>query len=153
EWQDVLDLIHRRRDLTLLVLVENHLRLIRYSPGRIELSLTDDAPADLVQRLSERLRGWTGGQRWGIVVANEGGQPTIAVIREAELKVDIAQAQGLSLVQAVMAAFPGAKLVHVRKAPQLTEEDISQYGAETNQGDGAGPVAPAEEWDPFEDEE
>lgn len=153
EWQDVLDLIHSRRDLTLLVLVENHIRLIRYNPGRIEFSLTHDAPGDLVQRLSDRLRGWTGGQRWGIVVANEGGQPTIAEVREAERKAAFAHAEALPMVQAVMAAFPSARLVDVRKAPQMTDEHIAHDGDEASHGDGAGPVAPAEEWDPFEDEE
>jgi DNA polymerase III subunit gamma/tau len=49
-FDDVVDLIRDKRDMTLLVQVETGLRLVRYSPGRIEFAPTPDAPADLAQR-------------------------------------------------------------------------------------------------------
>ncbi|MBM3605194.1 MAG: DNA polymerase III subunit gamma/tau, partial [Alphaproteobacteria bacterium] len=84
DFASVVDLIARMRDMTLLVMVERHVALVRYSPGRIEFEPRNNAPADLAQRLAERLRGWTGGQRWAVTVTNTGGAPTIAETREAE---------------------------------------------------------------------
>lgn len=153
DWQDVLDLIRRMGDVPLLVLVENHIRLIRYAPGRIEFSLAGDPPADFVQRLAERLRGWAGGHRWGIVVAREGGAATVAETREAAREAAFAQARALPMVQAVLAAFPQARLVDVRPAPHIAADDPSPGEDSANHADTAGPVAAVEEWDPFDDEE
>ena len=77
DFDSVVALIRARRDMTLLVEVETNLRLVRYSPGRIEIQPTADAPADLAQRLGARLQGWTGA-RWAVSVANTGGGATIA---------------------------------------------------------------------------
>ena len=154
DFDAVLDLIRRMRDMPLLILVENHLRLARYGPGRIEFEPTPDAPRDLASRLAERLRGWTNGQRWAVSVVNTGGGPTIAEVK-AELKAEaMARAKAHPTVQAALAAFPGAKLIKaerietpVAEAPDLPGEAVAIHDS------GAGPVAEAEEWDPFEDEE
>ena len=154
DFDSVLDLIRRMRDMPLLILVENHLRLVKYSPGRIEFEPTADAPRDLAARLAERLRGWTGGQRWAVTVVGSGGGPTIAETRaEAEAEA-MARASANPVVQAALAAFPGAKLVAARRVERQDDalpEDGVNIGAIHD--DGLGPVAEAEEWDPFEDEE
>ncbi len=152
-WEDVLDLIRRMGDVPLLVLVENHIRLVRYAPGRIEFSLAGDPPGDLVQRLSERLRGWAQGHRWSVTIAREGGAPTVAETRAATREAAFAEARTLPLVQAVLAAFPQARLVDVRPAPQMAVEEIAPGEDSAIHGDTAGPIAAVDEWDPFDDEE
>ncbi|AUM74029.1 DNA polymerase III subunit gamma/tau [Paracoccus jeotgali] len=152
DFEAVLDLIRRMRDMPLLILVENHLRLARYSPGRIEFQPTPDAPRDLASRLAERLRGWTGGQRWAVTVVNEGGAPTLAERRaEAEAEA-LARARANPLVQATLAAFPEARLLAARPAPSESDSTPEPVEADRHD-DGVGPVGAAEEWDPFEDEE
>ncbi len=133
----VVDLIREKRDMKLLVEVESCLRLARYSPGRIEFEPTPDAAPDLAARLSQRLQGWTGA-RWAVTVVNTGGAPTIAEARAAdrlEAQADVLQNP---LVQAVMAAFPGAKITDIR-APVAADE------AGVTEDDGG------EDWDPFEE--
>ena len=154
DFDSVLELIRRMRDVPLMILVETHLRLAKYSPGRIEFQPTPDAPADLASRLAERLRGWTGGQRWAVSVVNEGGGPTIAETRaEAEAEA-MGRAGAHPVVQAALAAFPGAKLVAAKRVekPLAETPEPPPEGAALHD-DGAGPVAEVEEWDPFEDEE
>ncbi|MDO5643822.1 MAG: DNA polymerase III subunit gamma/tau, partial [Paracoccus sp. (in: a-proteobacteria)] len=154
DFDAVLDLIRRMRDLPLLMLVENHLRLVRYSPGRIEFQPTPDAPRDLAARLAERLRGWTGGQRWAVSVVSEGGGPTIAETRAEAQAAAMARAQAHPTVQAALAAFAGARVIATRQIAQKIDAAPALPGAEmATHDDGAGPVAAAEEWDPFEDEE
>ncbi|MFV0293943.1 MAG: DNA polymerase III subunit gamma/tau [Paracoccus sp. (in: a-proteobacteria)] len=154
DFNSVLDLIRRMRDMPLLIAVENHVRLVRYSPGRIEFEPTPDAPRDLAARLTERLRSWTGGQRWGVSVVNSGGGVTIAETRaEADAEARI-RAEAHPIVQAALAVFPGARLISARRVERRVD-DIPTAASPGNSGhdDGNGPVAAAEEWDPFEDEE
>ncbi|MFN3525330.1 MAG: DNA polymerase III subunit gamma/tau [Paracoccus sp. (in: a-proteobacteria)] len=153
DFASVIDLIARMRDMTLLVMVERHVALVRYSPGRIEFQPKDNPPADLAQRLAERLRGWTGGQRWAVTITNEDGAPTIAQTREAEAVAARDRALALPLVQQVLAAFPGARLTNItRAAPEPEVADLAS-GAANPHAETQGPVAEVEEWDPFEDED
>ncbi|MEO1911624.1 MAG: DNA polymerase III subunit gamma/tau [Paracoccus sp. (in: a-proteobacteria)] len=154
DFESVLELIHRMRDMTLLVMVERHVALVKYSPGRIEFEPRLDPPTNLAQRLAERLRGWTGGQRWAVTVTNSGGAPTIAETRDAEARAARERALALPIVQQVMAAFPGATLTNItRAAPPPTEVEDLAEGAANPHDATQGPVAEVEEWDPFEDED
>jgi DNA polymerase-3 subunit gamma/tau len=140
----VLDLIRERRDMKLLYEVETGLRLARYAPGRIEFEPAPGAPPDLAARLGQRLQGWTGG-RWGVSVVAAGGAPTVAEAREAEARAAEGEAREAPLVQAVLAAFPGAVITAVRAREELLAEARA----------AALPLAEGEEdtdedWDPFE---
>lgn len=135
----VVDLIRSKRDMKLLTEVEDHLRLVRYAPGRIEFEPSPRAAPDLAARLGQRLQGWTG-QRWGVSIAT-GGAATISESR-AEA-ADTARAEMLEnpLVAAVMAAFPRARITDIR-APQITQSPESATESLPEVED---------EWDPFED--
>jgi len=153
DFASVIELIRRMRDMKLLLEVEDHLRLVRYSPGRIEFEPTERAPRDFAQRLAERLRGWTGGQRWAVTVVSEGGAPTISEERAAREAAARARAMENPTVQAIFAAFPGARITTIRPvpAPPAVEKPA---GEDTSPHElTEGPVAEVEEWDPFEDEE
>ena len=136
----VVDLIREKRDVQLLVEVESGLRLVRYSPGRIEFEPTSSARADLASRLSQRLQEWTGA-RWGVSVVSSGGAPTIEEDRNKDKLEARAAAMTSPLVQAVMAAFPGAKITEIR-----TPEAMAAIAAI----DALPEVD--EEWDPFDDD-
>ncbi len=132
----MLDLIRARRDVQLLMEVETTLRLVRYVPGRIEFEPTGSARPDLAARLSARLQGWTG-HRWGVSVTGSGGGATVAEDRDRAEGEARSGAMGNPLVQAVMAAFPEARIADIR----------------TPQADAAADALPEveDEWDPFED--
>jgi DNA polymerase-3 subunit gamma/tau len=139
----VVELIRQKRDMLLLSEVETGLRLARYSPGRIEFEPAPDARPDLAARLGQRLQGWTGA-RWAVSVVSSGGAPTLAEAREAGLVEVRAEAAGNPLVQAILSAFPGARISDVR-----SPEAMLAAAAET-----ALPVAETEtddDWDPFEE--
>ena len=139
----VVELIRQKRDILLLNEVEMGLRLVRYSPGRIEFEPAPGAKPDLAARISQRLQGWTGA-RWGVSVVSSGGAPTIAELRDRELAEVRSEAEGNPLVQAVLTAFPGARIAEVR-AP----ETLTAAAAEA-----ALPIAEPEvddDWDPFEE--
>ena len=137
-FDSVVALIRARRDMVLLAEVETNLRLVRYSPGRIEFEPTEQAPADLAARLAGRLQSWTGA-RWGVSIAPGGGQ-TIAEVQDAEQAQRVAQAREIPLVQAIFAAFPKAR-IHGFVPPAETETEVAE----------AALAEVEDEWDPFED--
>jgi DNA polymerase III subunit gamma/tau len=142
-FDSVVELIRQKRDMLLLNEVETGLRLARYAPGRIEFEPAPGAKPDLASRLGQRLQGWTGA-RWGVSVVSSGGAATIAETRNAELQQVRVKAADNPLVQAILTAFPGAKITEVRSPETITAE-----AAET-----ALPTAEPEtddDWDPFEE--
>ncbi|MEM8581321.1 MAG: DNA polymerase III subunit gamma/tau, partial [Pseudomonadota bacterium] len=138
-FDQVVELIRAHRDVKLLVEVETTLRLVSYSPGRIEMEPTEAAPRDLAQRLGAKLQAWTGA-RWAVSIASGGGK-TIAEIRDAEKLALEEEATQHPLVQAVFTAFPGAKITEIRTP-------------KANEADAAIDALPEvdEEWDPFEED-
>ncbi|WP_371061093.1 DNA polymerase III subunit gamma/tau [Rhodosalinus sp. 5P4] len=139
-FEHVVELVRARRDMTLLIEVESHLRLAAYQPGRIEFEPTDEAAPDLAQRLGQRLQAWTGA-RWAVSVVGTGGGPTIAETRAEEAGALEAEARAHPLVQAVLATFPGARIKDIR----------TQAAQESAAAEGALPEV-EDEWDPFEDD-
>jgi DNA polymerase-3 subunit gamma/tau len=139
-FEDVVALVRARRDVSLLVEMETGVRLVRYAPGRIEFEPADGAAPDLAARIAQRLQLWTG-VRWGVAVVGSGGGQTIAEVREAELGDLHARSAAHPMVQAVLAAFPGAEIRAVRPL------DAPEPGA-------AAPPPEDDEmsddWDPFD---
>jgi DNA polymerase-3 subunit gamma/tau len=145
-FDQVVDLIRAKRDMLLLTEVEHDLRLVRYAPGRIEFEPAPSAKPDLAARLSQRLQGWTG-QRWGVSVVAGGGAPTIAEARAAQDTTAKVQALDNPLVQAVMAAFPAAKISAIRQPEADAPATLTAID-----GQDAGDDVIADDWDPFEDD-
>ncbi|MBL9047032.1 MAG: DNA polymerase III subunit gamma/tau [Tabrizicola sp.] len=112
-FDQVVDLIRSKRDMLLLNEVESGVRLARYSPGRIEFEPAPGAKPDLASRLGQRLQGWTGA-RWAVSVVSAGGAPTIVETRAAVEAEAHAEAAVLPMVQAILTAFPGARISEVR---------------------------------------
>ncbi|MFT3974985.1 MAG: DNA polymerase III subunit gamma/tau [Amaricoccus sp.] len=139
---DVVALIRARRDISLLVEVESHIRLARYAPGRIEFEPGDGAPPDLAARLAQRLQLWTG-VRWGVAIVGSGGAATIAEVRAERRGTLHAQALAHPMVQAMLAAFPGAEVREVR-SPDLADPTTAPLAPAADEADED------DEWDPID---
>ena len=90
------------------------MRLVRCEDGRLEIRLEQSAAKTLVNDLARKISQWTN-RRWMVVVSAEAGQPTVKSqneARQAELKTGV---RADPLVEAVLARFPGAEIVDVRK--------------------------------------
>ena len=83
------------------------------------------AARTLINDLSRKLEQWTG-RRWTVIVSNEAGQPTVRSQNEVAKNQRERAAEADPRVQEVLARFPGAKVVEVRKlAPEPPESDAS----------------------------
>jgi DNA polymerase-3 subunit gamma/tau len=136
-FEQVVDLIRSNRDAKLLIDVETGLRLVRYAPGRIEFTPTEDAPRDLAARLGGALGRWTG-VRWGVSVVSGGTEATIAETRDAAAEALRRSAMAHPMMQAVLDAFPGARIVNIRTQEEIAAEASVEALPEVD-----------DEWDPF----
>ena len=143
DFDTVVDLIRERRDMALLVEVETDLRLVKYSPGRIEFEPTPQAAPDLAARLAGRLQRWTG-TRWGVSVTSTGGGATLAETRARDTEEKAQAALENPLVAAVFASFPTAKITGIRDLHHAAEAAAIEALPEVEETMGP-------DWDPFED--
>ncbi len=88
---------------------------VAVAPGRVEFQPGPRAARDLAQRLSAFLQQATGA-RWTISLVGAGGGASLAEQGRAAEQDRLALARSHPLVQAVLAAFPGASIEGVRDA-------------------------------------
>ncbi len=130
---EVVALVRARKETILANHLEQDVHLVRFEPGRIEFRPSDQAPRNLAGQLGGFLQALTG-TRWMVSVSQEQGAPSLAEQAAAREAGRREAALGHPLVQAAMAAFPGAELVEVREA--RGEPGASSGAAEpANEGD------------------
>ncbi|MEP9386598.1 DNA polymerase III subunit gamma/tau [Mesorhizobium sp. KR9-304] len=121
---DIAALADANRDMLFKTQFKSCIRLVRIDPGRLDVSLTADAPKSLVTDLSARLEKWTG-RRWMVSVSRDEGGQTLAEAEAAKKNDAILDARNDPAVAAILARFPGAKIIDVRipNAPEAEAGD------------------------------
>ena len=123
-FEDLIALALQNRDLGVKLALERDVRLVRCEEGRLEIRLEPSAAKTLVNDLARKLSQWTN-RRWMVIVSAQEGEPSVKSrndARKAELKTS---ARSDPLVQAVLARFPGAEIVDVRKGETVTPQALS----------------------------
>jgi DNA polymerase-3 subunit gamma/tau len=125
-----------KRDILTKTALESDMRLVRFEDGRLEVALERNAARGLVNDLSRKLELWTG-RRWTVIISNEVGQPTLRSQNEQARNEHARAAEADPRVQEVLARFPGAKVVEVRRlAAEPPESNInSEELNESSDGD------------------
>ncbi len=122
---ELVGLAGEKRDLLTKSALEADVRLVRIEDGRLEVTLERSAARTLINDLSRKLEQWTG-RRWTVIVSNEAGQPTLRSQNEMQKNERERAVESDPRVKEVLARFPGAKVVEVRKlAPEPPESDAS----------------------------
>src|SRR6202008_2471885 len=142
---ELVALAGEKRDLLTKAALETDVRLVRFEDGRLEIALERNAQRTLVNDLSRKLEQWTN-RRWTVVVSNEAGQSTL---REQNLIAKSEReraAEADPRVKEVLARFPGAKLIEVRRlaaeppesdanAPDLSDDGFAGEGLDDSDND------------------
>jgi DNA polymerase-3 subunit gamma/tau len=128
-FQDLVKLIEDKRDVVLKLDVDRFVRLVDFKPGQITFATAEGAPSNLTQRLSGRLKEWTG-RPWTLVIEGGGGGAETHYEREqreTQLLRDTMEQH--PVVTALKAAFPGAEITGFRRPaaegvrPEAGEDD------------------------------
>jgi DNA polymerase III subunit gamma/tau len=129
-FEDVLGLIEAKRDVSLKLDVDRFMRPISFRPGAITFEPAPGAPANLAGRLVARLKEWTG-QPWLVAAEGGGGAESAWERQKREEKAALDGVAADPFVQTVMAAFPGAEIVGVRKLAPPEAAVVEEEGAES----------------------
>ncbi|MDX8510923.1 DNA polymerase III subunit gamma/tau [Mesorhizobium captivum] len=129
---DIAALADANRDIAFKVQLKRYVRPVRIEPGRLDVSLTDDAPKMLLNDLTAKLRAWTG-RNWLVSLSKEEGGQTLAEMETTKRENAFSDARSDPTVAAILARFPGAKIIDVR-IPDVP--DVEETGADL-------PVEPA----------
>jgi DNA polymerase-3 subunit gamma/tau len=122
---ELVALAGEKRDLMTRTALEADVRLVRIEDGQLELAMERSASRTLINDLSRKLEQWTG-RRWTVIVSNEPGQPTLRSQSQLQQSERERAAEADPRVKEVLARFPGAKVVEVRRlAPEPPESDAT----------------------------
>ncbi|MEZ5825770.1 MAG: hypothetical protein R3C97_13815 [Geminicoccaceae bacterium] len=113
-FEELVALLSRRGEPSLAAWLSQGARLVNFRPQQIELSLDEGLPADLSGKLNEALNRITG-RRWSIVLSRGPAKPTLAEQKAEDKRRAIDEAATTPDVRAVLEAFPGARIVDVRR--------------------------------------
>ncbi|MCA0255577.1 MAG: DNA polymerase III subunit gamma/tau [Proteobacteria bacterium] len=144
--EDIADLCGEHREPVLRARVRQSVHLVKIEPGRLEISLEPDAPKSIVNDLAAKLREWTG-ITWWVTLSNEAGEPTLS---QAEFMAKEAYKEDAKTdpdVMAIMARFPGAKIIDVRinKGAAEEESDVDNPPAPPISESSDGDILPGDD--------
>ena len=133
---DIAGLADVNRDLVFKALLKRCVRLVSIEPGRLDVALAADAPKTLLTDLTSRLRAWTG-RNWLVSLSREPGGQTLAEQESAKRETAFLDASSDPAVAAILARFPGAKIIDVRipDAPGLAGADDVDMSVEASVDD------------------
>lgn len=149
---EVVALFEKQREQVLAHSLSRDVHPVRCEPGRLEFRQSPTAPRDLAPRVADLLTQWTG-RRWMVSVSGDAGAPTLAEQRAMDKDARHAAAMQHPLVQAALAAFPGATLEVVRSkndAASAVPMALVADAADQSAGDGV-PEADEYPTDDFEE--
>jgi DNA polymerase-3 subunit gamma/tau len=110
-----------KRDILMKTALERDVRLVRFEDGKLEIALEKTARNTIVQDLQRKISEWTG-KRWMVVVSSGAeAAPTVqqqAAVQQNQLEEGV---RADPLVKAVLARFPGAEIVSVRRRDDTPE--------------------------------
>ncbi|MCK5777266.1 MAG: DNA polymerase III subunit gamma/tau [Rhodospirillales bacterium] len=105
------------REGLLQAFLENHVRIVKFEPGRIEFAADGGADREMIQRLKGFLEEHSG-RPWAVALARESRAQTLAEMRAIDAEKARSAAGAHPLVRAVLDQFPGATVEEVRQVAQ-----------------------------------
>jgi len=118
---ELVALAGEKRDMLLKIALETQMRPVSFRERAIEVALVQGADPGIIQKLSARLREWTG-QAWGVSVSRAAAEgPTIRDVKEQHRARSEAEAVEDPLVKAILARFPGATVKVTLQEEQIPD--------------------------------
>jgi len=125
-FEQVVALIGQKREVGLQMDVERFVKPVSFKPGAIVYESVEGAPVELARRLAGRLKEWTG-RTWLIAANGQGGGETLIEQQKKARAAERAAVEANPFIQAVMTAFPGAKLGEIKTiAPSVITPEIPE---------------------------
>ena len=134
-FEAVVELFGERREALLRTHLRNHVHLASFEPGRIVVTTTPEAPANLAATVGKLLREWTDKPSTIEISTEESPEPTLRGQADESARVDREEAVRDPVVQAALEAFPGSEVEDVRQVEPAFDGEVLE--PEPNDGDEA----------------
>jgi DNA polymerase-3 subunit gamma/tau len=115
-------LFEDNREMRLAIHLSDHVHLVSFAPGRIDIRLKDQAPPDLPHRVMGHLKDWTG-ERWIVTVSTERGEASLREKEEARAAALREEVEAHPLIKDIRKVFPTAEITDIREPDALIEPD------------------------------
>ncbi len=112
---DVVELFRQQGQPRLHSWLHDHVRLVRFEPGQIEIEHAAQAPPAWHQEAAQCLSQWTASP-WRLRAVDGQGGPTLAEQAAAAQQARIDALAGDPRIKPILERFPGARIVDVRTA-------------------------------------
>ncbi len=112
-FQDIVDHAKKMRDIRMKTALEETVRPINVSDGKIEIALEPGASKGLAGELSRKMEQWTG-KRWMVSIAPTGGDAPLRQQLDDARNTLFKQAREHPVVQSVFETFSTAEITDVR---------------------------------------
>jgi DNA polymerase-3 subunit gamma/tau len=93
--------------------LHDHVRVVQFEPGQIEIERAEQPPPAWHQEAAECLSQWTG-RPWRVRAVDGSGTPTLAELAAAEQQARIDALSDDPRIKPILERFPGARIVDVR---------------------------------------
>jgi len=133
-FQDLVALFKRHNEASIAFHLNDNVHSGKFIPGRVTLRLKDQTPDNLIGRMSELLKQWTG-QSWLISQTRDRGDDTLYEQEQEAARQLQARLMENPLVKALLDRFPGAKISDIRKKVEeftLLDDGSPDYGMDFN---------------------
>lgn len=116
DYPALVSLMEDSREPRLAHVLHDVVRLVDYSPPVLTIVAPSDLGPGFAQQLMLALGKATGGTRWTVTLARDGGAPTLHEQAEARRQATRDAAMADPLVRQILAAFPEATLLGIDAA-------------------------------------
>jgi DNA polymerase-3 subunit gamma/tau len=113
-FEDLILLASKKKEINLKYDLVNNVNLVKFSQGKMNISLNVSLDKDFVRNLSEKLFEWTG-NRWLITLVKEEGQKTFLEQKNTEKKELIDKEKKGKIYDKFKKIFSDAELLEVKK--------------------------------------
>jgi DNA polymerase III subunit gamma/tau len=137
DFEALVALIRENKEALLDQQLRDHVHLVHFEQGRIELRLDEMASTNLPSELGAVLGNLTG-ERWVVTVSSEQGAETLSRQADNVIADRRREAAEDPLVKAVLEQFPGATIAEVKEidlTPDLPSADLEMMDFESGDFD------------------
>ncbi len=112
--EELINLSEEKKELKIKYELENHLRLVSFKNGKIEISFNSNLDKSFVKELSAKLLEWTK-KRWIIAFSKENGLPTLKEKKNNLKKNILKRGSESKFSKDIKTLFPDAELLNIEE--------------------------------------
>ena len=113
-FEELILLSARKKEIQLKYDLENHVNLIKFSEGKIDISFNENLDKNFVRNLSKKLLEWTG-TRWVITLTKKIGKKTFSELQSIKKKELLDQEKKGEIYKKFKNIFSDGELLEVKK--------------------------------------